>query len=309
MSRKNAEVRQTTQVIQGDSGSLRKDRQKARYQEPCLIVIRGKFQGHRFFIDKPELTLGRDASVDIVIPEQNISRRHAWIIREGGEVKIRDLDSSNGVFVNDRRVEPKETVILKKEDMIRIGDTVLKFLPAGEIETVFYDRMLASVHLDSLTQAYKRPYLLEALEVEFKRAKALHTEFSLLFFIIDHFKLVNDTHGHDAGDHVLREFAAVIRNSGVMGPDDLLARYGGEEFILLLPGTSGAKAQQASQLLRSEVEAHPFIYEGTRIQVTSSYGISELQVGIESAQSLLKQASQALDEPRKTLRGQIVLAN
>lgn len=306
---KKHEFRQTTALIQGEADSLRSDRQKARFQNPCLIVIRGKAQGHRFFITKPETFLGRDGSADIILPDQNISRRHAWIIREEGVVKLRDVGSANGIYVNDRKMEPKETVILKKEDMIRIGSTVLKFLPAGEIESILYDKLLDTVNLDALTQVFKRAYLMDALEAEFKRAKALKTDLALIFFIIDHFKLVNDNFGHDAGDCVLRDFAATVKVSGVLGPHDILARYGGEEFVLILPGSTAKSANTTADRLQAAIEAHAFIYEGTKIQVTSSYGISELSFSIESAQTLLKLASKTLDEPRKTERNQIIVGN
>lgn len=308
MNRKKIDLPQTTTVIQGDSGSLQQDRQKAKYQDPCLIVIQGQFQGHRFFITQPELVLGRDGSADIVLDDPNISRKHLWLLREDGEVKLRDLGSANGTCVNNKKVQPKETVVLKKEDQIQLGATVLKFLPAGEIETVFYDHILEKAHLDALTQVYKRPYLMDALTVEFRKAKSLGTDLSLVFFIIDHFKLVNDGYGHDAGDMVLREFAKVIQNSGVLEPQDILARYGGEEFVLLLPKKSASQATELARKLRGAVESRAFIYEGQRIQVTSSYGIAELDLVTESAQSLLKRASQALDEPRKSQRNQMVVS-
>lgn len=306
-SNRSNEFRQTTTIIQGSADSLIEDRQKAKAQEPCLIVIQGKFQGHRFMITKPETILGRDGSADIVLGDPNISRKHAWLIREAGEVKLRDLDSANGIFVNDRKMEPKETIILKKEDHIRLGSTILKFIPAGEIETVFFEKLMTVVNLDALTQVYKRAYLLDSLENEFKRAKALQTDFSLIFFIIDQFKLVNDHHGHDAGDFVLKQFASLARRSSCTNPNFTLARYGGEEFVLLLPGLTSEKSETLAQQIQGDVQSHAFIYEGSRILVTSSFGIASFRLGIESATTLLKMASKTLDKYRETERSKIVV--
>lgn len=303
------EFRQTTTILQGSADSLIEDRQKAKVQEPCLIVIQGKFQGHRFLITKSETILGRDGSADIVLGDPNISRKHAWLIREAGEVKLRDLDSANGIFVNDRKIESKETLILKKEDHIRLGNTILKFVPAGEIETVFYEKLMNVVNLDALTQVYKRAYLLDSLENEFKRAKSLQTEFSLIFFIIDQFKLVNDQYGHDAGDFVLKQFASLARRSGCTQPNYTLARYGGEEFVLLLPGVSPHQAEVLAQQIQGDVQSHAFVYEGSRVLVTSSFGISSIRLGIESALTLLKKASKTLDRYRETERSRIVVSS
>jgi GGDEF domain-containing protein len=154
-------------------------------------------------------------------------------------VLLTDLGSANGTFVNDRRVVEPETP-LAKEDMLRVGNSILKFLPAGEIEIVFYGNLGAAANTDPLTRIYNKGYLLEALGAEWKRAKALHTDFSLIFLDLDHFKNINDTCGHDAGDEVLKEVARLIRNDFVR-PRDIFARYGGEEFALLLPNTSGRR--------------------------------------------------------------------
>src|SRR4051812_17966510 len=119
-----------TAVIQGDAETLRKELQKAKEQEACLIIIRGKPQGHRFFLTQTEMTIGRDPSADIVLSDQSISRKHAKVSKEGDQVKLTDLGSSNGSFVNDKKIEANASVLLAKEDMVKLGNCILKFLPA-----------------------------------------------------------------------------------------------------------------------------------------------------------------------------------
>lgn len=298
-----------TAVLTGDAVTLAKELAKAKEQEACLIIIRGTPQGHRFFLTQAEMTIGRDMSADIQLNDQSISRKHAKVFRaaESGTVTLTDLGSQNGTYVNDRRVAPGEPVKLAKEDMIRMGSSILKFLPAGEIEILFYGNLGSAAHTDALTKIYNKGYLLEALEAEFKRAKALHTDFSVVYFDLDHFKKVNDTYGHDAGDFVLREFTALVRGKHVR-PRDIFARYGGEEFVLLLGNTNAQAAAETAEKIRALVEAHAFVYEGKRIPVTTSLGVAELQADIESALTLLRSADKALYAAKSGGRNRVVVA-
>src|ERR1700751_5701372 len=99
-----------TAVIQGDQETLNKELQKAKEQEACLIIIRGTPQGHRFFLTQPEMTLGRDIAADITVNDQGIARKHAKITKKEGKVSITDLNSSNGTYINDKRITAGETV-------------------------------------------------------------------------------------------------------------------------------------------------------------------------------------------------------
>ena len=298
-----------TAFLQGDQETLKKELDKAKEQEACLIIIRGSPQGHRFFLTQDEMTIGRDPTADISVADQSISRKHAKINREPGrKIRLTDLGSSNGTFVNDKKVSANESVLLSKEDMVKLGNSIFKFLPAGELEILFYGNLGSAAHTDALTRIYNKGYLLEALEAEFKRAKALHTDFSLLFFDLDHFKKVNDTYGHDAGDYVLKEFASIIR-TGYLRPKDIFARYGGEEFCVLLANTNAKVATETAEKMRAAIEAHAFIYEGKRLSVTTSMGVAEIASGIESAQTLLKAADKALYAAKTGGRNRVVCSS
>src|ERR1700722_3999867 len=94
-----------TAVLQGDQETLKKELAKAKEQEACLIIIRGTPQGHRFLITHDDMTIGRDPAADISVSDQSISRKHAKVGRENGKVRLTDLGSSNGTYVNDKKVE------------------------------------------------------------------------------------------------------------------------------------------------------------------------------------------------------------
>ena len=295
-----------TTVIHGEQHTLNAELQKAKEQEACLIIIRGTPQGSRFFLTHPIMVIGRDPAADISTPDQSISRRHAEIRKNGKEVTLVDLGSSNGTVVNDVKLQSGESILLAKEDMIKLGNTIFKFLPAGEIEILFYGNLGLAAHTDPLTRIYNKGYLMEAIEAEFKRAKALHTDFSIIFFDLDHFKNVNDTFGHDAGDYILKEVCNIIRTEYVR-PKDIFARYGGEEFVILLANTSAQAAADVAEKFRSAVETHIFAYDEKRVPVTVSIGVSELRTDISSSQTLLKLADQALYEAKSNGRNRVVV--
>jgi len=297
-----------TKVLSADQITLNQEIQKAKEQDACLIIIRGSPQGHRYFLTVPEVVIGRDPAADISIVDQGISRKHAKITKKDGKVYLTDLNSSNGTSINDKKLPGNEPRELVKEDMIKLGGTILKFLPAGELEILFYGNLGSAAHTDAMTKIYNKGFLLEALEAEFKRAKALHSDFSVLFFDLDHFKKVNDTHGHDAGDYVLKEFAQLIR-ANHLRPKDIFARYGGEEFVVLLANTDAKDAFDIAERIRSAIETHPFVYEGKRLPITTSLGVAELRTGIESAQTLLKSADQALYAAKTSGRNKVVVAS
>ena len=303
----DAGAHETTLQFAGDPKTLAQEIEKAKEQDACLIIIRGKPQGHRFFLTRDEMIIGRDpASADLCLNDDSISRRHAKITRCAGAILLTDLGSANGTYLNDQRVTGA-AMPLAKEDMVRVGTSILKFLPAGELEIIFYGNLGAAAHTDPLTRIYNKGYLLEALGAEWKRARALHTELSLAFLDLDRFKNINDTFGHDAGDYVLQEMTRSIR-SELLAPRDIFARYGGEEFAILLPDMSGTRALELAERIRAAVEAHSFLYEGNRLPVTCSIGVATLQWWIESAAALLKAADKAGYASKQNGRNRVTMA-
>ncbi|MBU6153895.1 MAG: GGDEF domain-containing protein [Bdellovibrionales bacterium] len=298
--------RTTTLVL--DQETINRELQKAKEQPACLILIRGTPQGHRFFITEDQMTIGRDPSADLCIADQSISRKHARVTRTEYGVTLEDLGSSNGTSVNGKKLEPGNVVTLAKEDLIKLGNSIVKYLPAGEIEIIFYGNLNQAANTDPMTKCFNKGYFLEAIEAEFKRAKALSTPLSLIFMDLDHFKKVNDTYGHDGGDYVLKEFSNFVRSLAVIQQKDIFARYGGEEFCLLLPSTVIQDAEKTAELLRGKIQGHSFNYEGKRIPVTSSLGVSELRSDMENASDLIKSADKALYESKTGGRNRVTVS-
>jgi two-component system cell cycle response regulator len=159
---------------------------------------------------------------------------------------------------------------------------------------------------DALTGLFNRRYMESHLATLIEQAKSRTKPLTALILDIDYFKSINDTHGHDAGDDVLREFALRIRRS-IRGID-LACRYGGEEFVVVMPETDMAVAAMVAERLRRRIAADPFAIQGgaRNIPVTISIGIAGLRGRDDSAAALLKRADQALYRAKRDGRNRVV---
>ncbi len=159
---------------------------------------------------------------------------------------------------------------------------------------------------DALTGLFNRRYMESHLGTLIEQAAARGKPLSALILDIDYFKAINDSHGHDAGDDVLRDFALRIKRS-IRGID-LACRYGGEEFVIVMPETDMAVAAMVAERLRRRIAAEPFaIAQGTRqIPVTISIGIAGLRGKDDTAAALLKRADQALYRAKRDGRNRVV---
>ncbi len=145
---------------------------------------------------------------------------------------------------------------------------------------------------DHLTGIGNRRAFFEAAEVELARDRRAPRELSLIMFDADHFKTINDTHGHPAGDAVLRHLAALL--TGTFREVDVVARVGGEEFAVLLPSTDLSGAAAVAERLRAAVAAHPAVVDGVPIHYTVSAGVASLDGSQTSLDALMKHADRAL---------------
>jgi diguanylate cyclase (GGDEF)-like protein len=296
-----------TRVINPATDTLKLDLELAKATDPVLILIRGTPQGKRYSLKGQEkFIIGRDKTADIQLDDANVSRQHAQIIFEEEKIYIEDLGSRNGTFLNDEATGSGK-IELAKEDMIKLGSTILKFLPAGQLETLYHINLTNAASMDKLTGLYNRKYISEVLEVEFKRAKALHSNFSLVLFDIDNFKKINDTHGHDCGDYVLTTLGGQVKASGLR-ERDLAGRYGGEEFIVVLTNSSSQQAADVAERIRKRIEHHEFVYEGTRVPVTVSLGVATIRKDLPLGTDLYKEADKALYESKKNGKNRVTVA-
>ncbi|RLQ87710.1 PleD family two-component system response regulator [Notoacmeibacter ruber] len=159
---------------------------------------------------------------------------------------------------------------------------------------------------DPLTGLHNRRYLENHLQALFDRALKRKSTLSVMMTDLDHFKQVNDVHGHDGGDVVLREFAQRLRRN-VRGMD-LACRYGGEEFIIVMPDTDAGAAQQVAERLRMAIETTSFDLGAGKpsINITVSIGVSSLNSPDDTVSSLLKAADRALYAAKEGGRNKVI---
>jgi diguanylate cyclase (GGDEF)-like protein len=158
---------------------------------------------------------------------------------------------------------------------------------------------------DSLTGLYNRSYFEEVLKSEASRCKRYQTEFSLVYFDLDHFKKINDTLGHQAGDMVLKSVAKLIQSE--KRTEDVAVRYGGEAIILVLPGTPKNNALILAERIRRKIERMNLSYEGEQIEVMVTGGIATFPLDTDIETELVECADRALYRAKNQGRNQVVL--
>ena len=169
------------------------------------------------------------------------------------------------------------------------------------------DDSVSMAYTDALTGVYNRRYMNAHLDRQIMEIGDTQKPVSVILFDIDHFKSVNDTHGHAAGDEILKQVAGRV-GSGIRD-FDMLARYGGEEFVVIMPNTPADDAVAVAERLRKSLEATGFDLEcGTALAVTASWGVVTTSDPMETAESLLQRADDALYSAKHSGRNQVCAA-
>jgi two-component system, cell cycle response regulator len=259
----------------------------------CLVVIYTKeptLLGKRFVLENSPTRVGRGADNHVVLDGDSVSRRHAHFEQGRAGWLVVDDGSTNGTYCNDEQISRE--VVLKNGDRVKIGPTIFKFLSGADVEAQYHEEIYRMTIMDGLTQIHNKRYLYEALEREIIRGRRHERDLSILLFDIDHFKRINDVHGHLAGDFVLKELARIVQAR--IRRDEVFARYGGEEFAIILPETSLEGAVALAETLRQKVSEHLFVFQADAIRVTISVGAALLHEGDRSANDLIKRADERL---------------
>ncbi len=282
-----------TNVVYGDT--FRSRMKKADQAPPCLVMLEGPagYVGKQWPIDSTDIIIGRSMSSTIFVDDRSVSKSHAKLAIAAGDVFIIDLESTNRTVLNDEAIPPLVPVKLTNNDQIKTGNVLFKFLERGSIEAIAIDQLQTKAEKDPLTGIFNKGSLLTKGGEAFKRAKLLKVPLSIAVFDIDHFKKINDTYGHPAGDYVLKEIAQVVQNK-LIRLDDFLARYGGEEFVVLLFGSSLQQAMEIGERLRATIEQHPFAFEGHRLPITISVGVSTKEASMTIWEELFSKADEAM---------------
>jgi hypothetical protein len=159
--------------------------------------------GRRYSLGENDIYIGRGEDNEIRINDGSVSRRHAKISCTPDGYQISDLKSTNGSFVND--LPCVGACPLADGSHVRVGNCIFKFLTGGNIEVDYHEEIYRLTIIDALTEIHNRRYLIDFLDRELARSIRHERPLSVIMFDIDHFKKVNDSHGHLCGDFVLRE--------------------------------------------------------------------------------------------------------
>jgi len=268
-----------------------------------LVRIQGEQVGQVVTLHGAQWRVGRARDADLWLGDSGVSRNHARIVWADGGYVVEDLGSANGTYVNGVKITSRPVV---DGDVVQFGaSAAFRYtLTDADQEAMLMQLYEASV-TDSLTGAFNREHFDHRLEAEISFSRRHGAELSLLLLDIDHFKLVNDTFGHQAGDTVLVEMAAAV--NGSLRTEDVFARYGGEEFAIILRGIDLASAYHVGERFRMLVESLRIEASGHPIPITVSVGVASLRCCPDDlAETLIATADRRLYAAKRTGRNRVV---
>jgi diguanylate cyclase (GGDEF)-like protein len=273
--------------------------------EACLVNLHppGPDLGRRIPLVERQYTVGRDSESSFVVSRSSVSRQHARLYQDDDMWWVEDLGSTNGTFVNENRcVTPQQ---LTDSDQVRFGDAIYKFLYGTNVESAYHEAIHNMAIQDGMTGIHNKRYFTEFLDREIAVAARHGHPLTLVMFDVDHFKRINDSHGHLAGDAVLKDLTARIRPR--IRREDLFARYGCEEFACVLPSTALPGGIVFAEHLRNLIEERPSLFEQQRISYTISVGVTTMhrETGTDSA-SLIRRADENLYAAKRGGRNRVV---
>jgi two-component system cell cycle response regulator len=292
-----------TLILQRPIGAA--DEKKPPAGDACLVNLHppGPDIGRRIPLLNTQYIVGRDSEAGFVVSRSSVSRQHAKLyIDDDARWWVEDLGSTNGTFVNESRVK---TQLLSDADQVRFGDAIYKFLAGSNIESAYHEAIHNMAIQDGMTGIHNKRYFMEFLEREIAGATRHGHPLTLVMFDVDHFKKVNDSFGHLAGDAVLKDLAARIRPR--IRREDLFARYGGEEFACVLPSTALPGGIVFAEHLRTLIEERPCAFDGKGISFTISHGVTTMhkETGLD-AEVLIKRADDNLYAAKHGGRNRVV---
>jgi len=281
------------------------DEKKPPVGDACLVNLHppGPDIGRRIQLLNSQYIVGRDSEAGFVVSRSSVSRQHARLYMDDeGTWYVEDLSSTNGTFVNEVRIKSQR---LSDSDQVRFGDAIYKFLSGSNIESAYHEAIHNMAIQDGMTGIHNKRYFMEFLEREIAVAARHGHPLTLVMFDVDHFKKVNDSHGHLAGDAVLKDLAGRIRPR--IRREDLFARYGGEEFGCVLPSTALPGGVVFGEHLRSLIEERPCVFENLQIPFTISVGVATMhrETGVDPL-ALIKRADENLYAAKRGGRNRVV---
>jgi diguanylate cyclase (GGDEF)-like protein len=270
--------------------------------KPRLIVVSGMLLGQQMELGDAPVIVGRASECALSMPHPSVSRQHCRIWRDGDRYMIEDLGSTNRTYLNGKPITRAE---LRDGDQISVGNNAIKFFTSTSLEANYHEELIDLAIYDSLTGFYNRRRFRALLDEEMGGTKT-GPPLSLLLIDLDHFKLVNDRHGHLVGDQVLSGVATVIREHAPA--DAPIGRLGGEEFALILRGRSLQEAADLAEVLRAAVSARPIETRDQQLSATISIGVAQSGVDGATASELLRHADKRMYRAKQDGRNRVCAA-
>jgi diguanylate cyclase (GGDEF)-like protein len=249
-------------------------------------------------------TVGRSLDASLIVDDVGVSREHAKLYWQDGLWWVEDLGSQNGTYVDGRSIQRSA---LHDGALVRFGPSAsYSFQLMDEHHEAAVKQLFEKSHHDPLLGIYNRRYLENRLGMELSFAMRHETTLSLVLFDIDHFKRINDTLGHQAGDEVLKQVARLIGLQ--LRTEDVFARYGGEEFAILLRDVGSLGAAVVAERVRKQLDASPLRVDGGDVVVTASAGCASFsECDPPTAEQLVALADDRLYQAKRSGRNRVVM--
>jgi two-component system cell cycle response regulator len=276
---------------------------EAAKKRPCVTVLTGAASGQMYKLPRGNTVLGRAPNAEVRLVDDGVSRHHARLRLETDQLWLEDLESRNGTFVNGLKID--QPTVLREGDKIQVGrTTVLRFAFHDTMDESFHANLMSSALRDPLTRLFNKRYFLDRLDSELKFAKRHNTSLSLLLLDLDHFKRVNDTHGHLAGDAVLINLSNVLLKA--VRNEDVVARFGGEEIAVILRAIPLEPALQLADRLRRLIEQTVTPHGGLELRATASIGAAEYpSMKVDTIEEMIEAADKALYRAKDAGRNRV----
>lgn len=273
----------------------------ATKQSAFLTVTQGESQGRRLKLADVPVTMGRSADCDFRLLNRAISRLHCRVWRDNSGFWVRDLNSTNKTYLNDR---PVVEARLKDGDFITVGGTVVQFTQEKDVDHAAQSEFFDLVTHDQLTGLPQRRVFEQSLEQEIARSVRRNREFVLAVVDVDELSRINREWGKSAGDDVLKQVARALKAG--LREEDVLCRFGGEEFAAMLPETGVEEAEKLLNAVRSAIANVEFFIQGQSRNATVSIGVVLWNAEYKTAAATLEAAEKKLKLAKTSGRNRIV---
>jgi len=269
-----------------------------------LVVLSGSHSGALYILDQGEAAIGRARSNQVWLTDEGLSRLHCRIVRREDGYYLEDAKSTNGTICQGQPItKPRR---LEDGDRIAIGrGTLLRFSLQDEVERHASRQTLELQIRDPLTNLPNRRHFDGRLHAEYAFARRHATPLAVLMVDLDHFKRVNDSLGHAAGDAVLRAVAQAVE--GALRVEDTVGRYGGEELVVLVRGIETEGVRLLGERLRVLVEELRIPFGQEALRVTASIGVAMLTRAHTCGEELITAADRALYRAKEQGRNRVVV--